>query len=177
MDDGGVPMRASASLRDVAAVAAAVEAAEARLSALSAVGAPACDDDEPQQAPTMRVRSLSSPRANHVRRAAPDPSAALLLSVRATQAPCARISRALHLAGLVSTTCSASRGVGSAPPEAHMLSECLCLFPRVPTRRRRRRSSPAASSAAPSTRTTAQRSASCASQARRGRSAETRRRD
>jgi hypothetical protein len=88
-----------------------------------------------------------------------------------------RISRALHLAGLVSTAYSASRGVGSAPPEAHMLSECLCLFPRVPTRRRRRRSSPAASSAARSTRTTAQRSASCASQARRGRSAETRRRD
>jgi hypothetical protein len=90
MDDGGVggvPMRASASLRDVAAVAAAVEAAEARLSALSAVGAPACDDDEPQQAPTMRVRSLSSPRANHVRRAAPDPSAALLLSVRDKKAP------------------------------------------------------------------------------------------
>lgn len=111
MDDGGVAMRASASLRDVAAVAAAVEAAEARLSALEAVGAPACDDDEPQPT-SLRVRALSSPRANHVRRAAPDPSAASLLSVkvRATQR-CARASRA-H--------CSAP--ATSAPPAAHRVA-------------------------------------------------------
>ena len=84
MSDGGTPaLRESASLRDVAAVAAAVEAAEALLSAvtLESFGAPACDSQGDEEEPTLRVRANSTGwAAQHVRRAAPDPSAAPLLS-------------------------------------------------------------------------------------------------
>jgi hypothetical protein len=82
-DAAAATLRESASMRDVAAVAAAVEAAEALLSSvtLESIGAPACDSEGDEGEPTLRVRARSTGwAAQHVRRAAPDPSAALLLS-------------------------------------------------------------------------------------------------
>ena len=69
----GAALHASASERDVAAVAAAVEALEARLSVT---------EDGPSPRPPSPRRSEAW-AARDVRRAAPDPSAASLLKVRA----------------------------------------------------------------------------------------------
>lgn len=126
MSDGNTPsLRESASLRDVAAVAAAVEAAEALLSSvtLESIGAPACDSEGDEAEPTLRVRARSTGwAAQHVRRAAPDPSAAPLLSkVRACRYLAWRRPARTHAC----TACRLARCVRVQRPRRRCLW-CIC---------------------------------------------------